>query len=367
MPLSSQTSIPKTPPPKHYTGMDDILIPDPGFPFDIRSEYFPFGVVGKDNDGQIEIATQVYIESTLYEQATTTHSLADRWIELHSKNESKLELLGRRELRGNEGIVQPIVNDKGEVISAPYTFSIETQGANLFGGHLMKDHRVSSRYRQVFTLLPLSEHHVFTIRAVRRVQYFKSHPMFTEQYKHFLASLRPEVATLQSTLAGSRPLTRRFYTAHFNFDTPIPAEYKGNHQWPIDHASKRSEKWHLPEGELVVIYDLLSGYDFLPEHKNAKLKSDIRGLVNNLPGYLKSIAPEKSVPEMRYIEVPFGDYAMYGRYQQDSATSNYASIELSTAYKKGKTLQVSFSGTPALIKKYEDTLLAWVTHIKIMQ
>jgi len=364
MPLSSQTSIPKTPPPEHYTGMDDILIPDPGFPFDIRSEYFPFGVVGKDNDGQIEIATQVYIESTLFEQATTTHSLADRWIELHSKNESKLELLGRRELRGNEGIVQPIVNDKGEVISAPYTFSIETQGANLLSGQLMNDHDQDYRNRQVFRLYPLSAYQIFSVRIVRETQYFKSHPMFAKQYGHFLRSLQPAVATLQSTLAGNTPLTRRFYTAHFNFDTPIPAKYKGNNQWPIDHVSKRADEWHLPEGDLVVTYEIQSGYDFLPKHENAKLKSDIKGLVDNLPGYLKSIEPNKSVPEMRYIEVPFGEYAMYGSVEHKSS---YASIELSTANKKGKVLVIHFSGSPALIKKYESTLLAWVTHIKVMQ
>jgi len=367
MPLSSQTSIPNTPPPEHYSGMDDILIPAPNAPITVLSEWYPFSIVGTDSNDNVEITTMLYISSNFSAEPKTTLNLADELIKRHSGEKSNIKQLNHSEFLSQAGLIKPVLNEKGDVFSMPYTFSFESQGALNEIGKEFNDHPYSDLYRQIFHLLPTSPNQIFTSRVVREPQYFKTHPAFTGQYEYFLASLRPEKATRQSTLAGGNPLTRRFYTAHFSFEIPIPADADGNNQWLIEHASKRSEKWHLPEGELVVIYDLLSGYDFLPEHKNAKLKSDIRGLVNNLPGYLKSIAPEKSVPEMRYIEVPFGDYAMYGRYQQDSATSNYASIELSTAYKKGKTLQVSFSGTPALIKKYEDTLLAWVTHIKIMQ
>jgi len=364
MPLSSQTVIADLPPPEHYTGMDDVLIPHPRYPFKILSEHFPFRVVGKDNNGKLEIATQVYIESTLFEETTPTQALTDRWIKLHSDDKSQLEFINRGELPTDKAVVPAIVNDKGEVISVPYTFTIETQGANQLSGNPMKDHRVSSRYRQVFTMLPLSANQIFSIRAVRRVHYFESHPMFLEQYKYFFASLRPEAATRQSTLTGSRPLTRRFYTAYANFEIPTPAEYKGNNQWPLDFSAKRSEKWQLPEGELVVSYELQSGYDFLPKHENAKIKSDIKGMVDNLPGYLKSTEPNRPVPEMRYLEVPFGEHALYGSIESDSAEG---SIELATAYKKGKVLKINFYGTPALIQQYEPYLLGWVSQIKVMQ
>jgi len=364
MPLSSQTVIADLPPPEHYTGMDDVLIPHPRYPFKILSEYFPFGVVGKDADGKLELATQVYIESQLFEETTPTHALTDRWIKLHSDDKSQLEFINRGELPTDKAVVPAIVNDKGEVISVPYTFAIETQGANQLSGNPMKDHRVSSRYRQVFTMLPLSANQIFSIRAVRRVHYFESHPMFLEQYKYFFASLRPEAATRQSTLTGSRPLTRRFYTAYANFEIPTPAEYKGNNQWPLDFSAKRSEKWQLPEGELVVSYELQSGYDFLPKHENAKIKSDIKGMVDNLPGYLKSTEPNRPVPEMRYLEVPFGEHALYGSIESDSSEG---SIELATAYKKGKVLKINFYGTPALIQQYEPYLLGWVSQIKVMQ
>ena len=86
-----------------------------------------------------------------------------------------------------------------------------------------------------------------------------------------------------------------------------------------------------------------------------------------LAGLITDMDPKAILPLLRYIEVPFGDHALYGRYKQPSATSNYASIELATAYKKGKVLQVSFSGTPALIKQYEPYLLGWVSQIKVMQ
>jgi len=367
MPLSSQTSIPKTPPPEHYTGMDDLLIPTPTHPISIKSEWFPFAVVGTDANDEIELATNVYVMGNYFEQPTSTTVLTDQWLQTHSNNEARMELLTRGELTAQNAIVKPIRNDKENFNSTAYTFTLESQGVQYLTGQTIQYHDYDDRYRQIFTLLPVTENQIVTIRAVRRIPYFKTHPAFTGQYEHFLASLRPEKATHQSTLAGSKPLTRRFYTAHFSFEIPIPADADGNNQWLIDHASKRSDRWRLPEGDIVVTYELISGYDFLPKHENAKLKSDIKGLVDNLPGYLKSTSPEKSVPEMRYIEVPFGDYAMYGRYQQASAESSHASIELSTAYKTGKQLVVRFSGTPALIKKYEDTLLAWVTHIKIMQ
>jgi len=364
MPFSSQTAMPDLPPPEHYTGMDDVLIPHPRYPFEIRSEYFPFGVVGKNNEGQIEIATQVYIESQLFEDTTPTHTLADRWIQLHAGDQSKLAVINRGKLPDDSAIVPPIVNDKGETISAPYTFAIETQGAVLLSGDPMKDHRVSSRYRQAFTLLPLSANQLFSIRAVRRVQYFNSHPMFAAQYKDFLASLRPEAATLQSTLTGSRPLTRRFYTAYMNFEIPTPAEYKGNNQWPVEHASKRSDKWHLPEGDIRISYEVQSGYDFLPKHENERLKSQAQGMVDKMPDYIKSEAPNTPVPDMRYLEVPFGEFVLYGSSESDPYE---ASIELSTAYKKGKVLEINFYGTPALIKQYEPYLLGWVAQIKVMQ
>jgi len=367
MPFSSQTVIADLPPPEHYTGMDDVLIPHPRYPFEILSEYFPFRVVGKDAEGELELATQLYIESRLFEDTTPTHTLADRWIQLHSGDKSKLDMINRGELPGDKAVVPPIVNDKGETISAPYTFAIETQGANSLSGHIMNQHDEDYRNRQIFLLYPLANNQIFSVRIVREIQYFKSHPMFAKQYQHFLASLRPEAATLQSTLTGSRPLTRRFYTAYVNFDIPIPAEYKGNNQWPLDFMAKRSEKWQLPEGELVVIYDLQSGYDFLPQHKNERLKSQAKGMVDNLPGVLTSMDPEATVPLLRYIEVPFGEHALYGQYQQPSATSDYASIELATAYKKGKVLEISFSGTPALLKQYEPYLLGWVSQLKVMQ
>jgi len=367
MPLSSQTVIADLPPPEHYTGMDDVLIPHPRYPFKILSEYFPFGVVGKDAAGKLELATQVYIESRLFEETTPTQALTDRWITLHSDDKSQLEFINRGELPTDKAIVPAIVNDKGEVISAPYTFAIETQGANQLSGNPMKDHRVSSRYRQVFTMLPLSANQIFSIRAVRRVHYFESHPMFLEQYKYFFASLRPEAATRQSTLTGSRPLTRRFYTAYVNFEIPTPAEYKGNNQWPLDFMAKRSEKWQLPEGDIVLTYELISGYDFLPKHENARLKSDAKGMVDNLPDLITSINPDTTIPLLRYIEVPFGDFALYGRYKQNSDISSHASIELKTAYKKGKQLMIRFSGTPALIQQYEPYLLDWVSQIKVMQ
>jgi len=367
MPLSSQTVIADLPPPEHYTGMDDILIPIPTHPVTITSERFPFAVVGTDANDDIELATNVYVTSDYFEQPTSTSAFADQWIQTHSNQKSNMKLLTRSEITGQNAVVNPIRHESDNFTSTAYTFTLESHGVQHLTGKTILYHDYDDRYRQIFTLLPITEYQIFTIRAVRRLPYFKTHPAFTDQYEHFLASLQPAPATLQSTLVGSKPLTRRFYTAHTSFEIPIPADADGNNQWLIEHAAKRSEKWQLPEGDIVLTYELISGYDFLPKHENAKLKSDIKGMVDNLPGFVTSMNPDATAPILRYIEVPFGDFALYGRYKQKADISSHASIELNTAYKKGKQLMIRFSGTPALIQQYEPYLLGWVSQIKVMQ
>jgi len=361
---ASQTTIPDLPPPEHYTGMDDILIPMPTHPITIKSEWFPFAVVGTDVNDEIELATNVYVASDYFEQPTSTTTFADQWIQTHSNKEANMELLTRSEITGQNAIVKPIRHEKDNFTSAAYRFTLESHGVQYLTGQTILYHDYDDRYRQIFTLLPIKENQIVTIRAVRRLPYFKTHPAFTDQYEHFLASLRPEPATPQSTLAGSKPLTRRFYTAHISFEIPIPADADGDNQWLIENTAKRSDKWHLPEGELVVSYEIQSGYDFLPKHKNAKLKSLAQGMVDKMPDYIKSEAPNTPVPDMRYLEVPFGEFVLYGSSESDPYE---ASIELSTAYKKGKILEIIFSGTPALLKQYEPYLLGWVSQLKVMQ
>jgi len=368
MPFSSQTVIADLPPPEHYTGMDDMLIPTSNWPTTVLSEWYPFAVVTTDSNDNVEITTMFYVSSTDTSQPKSTLTLADEWLQRHSGVDANMKLLNRGESSRQPESFKPVLDEKGKVFSTPYTFAFESQGALTDTGKAyFNDHPPTDYYRQLFHLLPISHHQIFTSRIVREPRYFKTHPAFTGQYEHFLASLRPEPATPQSTLAGSKPLTRRFYTAHMSFDIPIPADADGDNQWLIEHAAKRSEKWQLPEGDMVLTYELISGYDFLPKHENERLKSQAKGMVNNLPGVLTSMDPKATVPILRYIEVPFGEFALYGRYKQDSDISSHASIELTTAYKKGKQLMVRFSGTPAIIQQYEPYLLGWASQLKVMQ
>ncbi|NOZ53954.1 MAG: hypothetical protein GXP08_12645 [Gammaproteobacteria bacterium] len=366
MPSSSPVSIPNNlPPPEQYTGMDDVLIPAPSYPYSILSEQYVFRVVGKDENGALELATQVYIASDLFEQTTTTQTQAAGWIAAHSGNKTRRDIVSRSDLTGPEALVPAIANDNGEVISAPYTFTIETQGANhLMSEKLMDDHDDDYRYRQVFRLYPLSAQQIFTVRVVREIQYYNSHPMFAPQYAHFLASLRPEVATPQSSLAGSQALTRRFYSAYFSFEIPTPAEYKGNNQWAPGFLAQRSDDWHLPEGDIAVNIWVKSHHSIDPKRKNAKIRSDMKGLVGNLPGFLKSMDPDESVAEMTYLEVPFGEQLFYGRLKIDESA---ADMEFQTAYKKGKSLEISFSSSTAIIKQYQQAIFAWLSQIQILK
>jgi len=366
MPSSSHVPIPNTLPPEQYTGMGDVLIPAPNYAYSIRSEHFPFGVVGTDKNGNVELATRVYIESDLLEKPTSTLEQAEHWIHAHSGEKSELVVLSRSILTGSDAVVPAVMNEKGEVISAPYTFSIETQGAHYLSGsgNTMNDHSEYHRNRQQFRLYPLSAQQIFTVRTVREAQYFNTHPMFTPQYEHFLSSLRLESATPQTTLAGSKPLTRRFYTTAFSFEIPIPADADGNNQWVAEFLAKRSDYWHLPEGDISVYIQLISHHAIDPKQKNAKIRSDIKGLVGNLPSFLKSMDPDERPAEMTYLEVPFGDQVFYGHLEIDESA---ASMEFETAYKKGKVLQVSFSSSTPVIIKYQEAIFTWLSQIRILQ
>lgn len=358
-PTQPQTQAPA---PSGYTGMDDVLIPTPSVPSIIQSESFPLSVISSSGgDDDIETATRVYITSESFEAPTSTLNLAERWITRHSEPKSKFQLLSRMAVESQA--VPAVLDEKGKVFSPPYTLVFESNGAENYPGS-MGDHSYTKRNRQMFYLLPVSNQHIFTARVVRRVQYLEGYPQFEVQYEHFLATLKRDTATPQSTLKGSKPRTRRFYTAHFSFEIFTRDEHGGN-QWLINKtSSQRSDVWHTPNGDITINMGIVSGYDFDPVRENHKLKEDAKALVKKLPGLVKSMGEEEFKSKLTYIEKPFGPQLIYGHADDGGLETE---VILESAYKTGKKFRLYIRAKSTAVSALLPQLYTWLAQFKILQ
>ncbi len=358
-------TLPPSPPPAGYTGMDDVLIPVPSLPMTIHSEIYPLSVISSGGaDDDVETTTMVYITSESFKAPMSSPDLAERWITRHADPKSKFKLLSRSPVASSAAI-PAVLDDKGKLFSPPYMLTFESQAAQGETDNPMADHgNYNDRYRQMFYFLPVTAQHIVTARVVREVQYFEGFPQFEPQYEHFLATLKRDTITPQSTLKGSKPLTRRFYTAYFSFEIYLPEKYKGGNQWGINHSAKRTDLWHTPQGDIVVGYELISGYDFEVEQENHKLMGDAKGLVKNLPGVVKSMDPDAYVSNYTYLETRFADRVIYG---YAKARDEVVVWKLDVAYKTGKQFSLSISAPPATLKAHEQAIYAWLAQFRILQ
>ena len=346
--------------PAGYTGMDDVLIPTPAVPVTIKSETFPFDALSR-NPSARESSTMVYITSKSFDAPTSTLSLADQWITGHSGPKTKFQLLSRTAV--DSPTVPPVLDEKGNMFSPPYMLTFESMGAEDYPG--TQRPLDDNQFRQMFYFLPVSAQHIVTARVLREVKYFEGFPQFEAQYEHFHDTLKRDTATPQSTLKGSKPLTRRFYTAYFSFEIFLPEKPGGGNQWLMNKSSSnRSDLWHTPEGDIAVSYEIISGFDFDVARENQKLKMDAKGLVKNLKGVVKGMNPDAYVPELRYIETKFAGQEIYG-HREDRESR--VVIKLDTAYKTGKQITIGIGGSPAAINAHEKDILAWLAQFKILQ
>ncbi|MBI3776035.1 MAG: hypothetical protein HY273_10870, partial [Gammaproteobacteria bacterium] len=363
--MSAPTQL-QSPPqsPSGYTGMDDVLIPAPPVVTTIKSETYPLDVlsVGGVNK-RPEPGVMVYVTSMSFDTPTSTVTLADRWITRHSEPKSKFQLLSRTAVESQT--IPTVLDEKGNVFSAPYMLAFETQGAKDFSGAAGNDD-YDDRYRQMFYFMPVSASHIVTTRAVRRVQYFvESYPQFEPQYEHFLTTLKRDTATPQSTLAGSKPLTRRFYTAYFSFEIYQPEKPGGGNQWLINEtSSQRSDVWHTQDGDVTVNMGIVSGYDFDPVSENHKLKEDAKALVKKLPALVKSMGEKEFKSKLTYIEVPFGSQFIYGHADNGGSVTE---VVLESAYKTGKKFRLYIRDKSTVVTALLPQLNAWLAQFKILQ
>ena len=344
-----------------YTGMDDVLIPTPPRASTMLSETYPFKVLSAGGvNNRPETGTRVYVTSTFFKAPTSTLAWADQWVTRHSNPKSKFQLLTRTAVEAKA--TPAVLNEKGKVFSPPYTLTFETQGAKDHSG-TAGDDDYDDHYRQMFYFLPVSENNIVTVRAVRRVQYFEGYPQFESQYEHFLATLKRDTATQQSTLKGSKPLTRRFYTGYFSFEIYLPEPDTGN-QWYINHSSQRSDVWHTNDGDITINMGVVSGYDFDPVQENHKLKEDAKALVKKLPALVKSMGETEFKSKLTYIEVPFGSQFIYGHADDGGLETE---VILESAYKTGKKFRLYLRDKSTVVSALLPQLYTWLSRFKILQ
>jgi len=344
-----------------YTGMDDVLIPAPAVPAKIISELYPFRALGRGVNNDRE-GSDVYITSESFDTPTSTPTLADLWVARHSDPKSKFRPIKRNAV--NSIAAPPVLDDKGAVYSPVYMLTMESQGAQGESGKTMQYHDYDDRYRQMFHFLPVSPTQIFTARIVREVQYFEGFPQFEPQYQHFLATLKRDTATPQSTLKGSKPHSRRFYTAFFSFEILVSEKDDGN-EWLINKdSSQRTDVWHTKAGDVDVNMGVVSGYDFDPARENKRLKENAKGLVSNLPGLVNSMAGGKFKSKLTYIEVPFGSQLIYGHTDDDGYDTE---VDLTTAYKTGKKFHLYIRAKSSIVAPMLPELYKWLAQFRIIE
>lgn len=351
------------PPPKGtttFTGMDDILVPTPIAPSKIKSETHPFRVLSNNANDVLESATRVYVTSENFDTPTSTISLAESWIARHSGLKSRFKLLSLNATAST--LAKTVTDDSGKDFSPPYNLTFETQGAENFPG-TTGDHSYSKRNRQTFFLLPVTSAQIFTTRVVRNVQYLDGFPQFDEQYKHFINTLKREVATQESKLSGNSAHTRRYYTAYFSFEIFLPAADEGNH-WYINQSSQRTDVWHTKTGDVDVNMGVVSGYNFDPAQENKRIKENAKGLVSHLPGLVASMVGGNSKSKLTYIEVPFGSQLIYGHTDDDGYDTE---VDLTSAYKKGKKFHLYIRAPSATVAPMLPDLYKWLAQFRVME
>ncbi|MBI3774099.1 MAG: hypothetical protein HY273_00855 [Gammaproteobacteria bacterium] len=350
-------------PPVGYTGMDDVLIPTPAVPVTIQSEMYPLDVVSSGGvDDDVETTTMVYITSESFIAPTSTQDLAERWITRHSDQKSKFHLLSHTAVESRA--IPTVLDEKGKVFSPPYTLIFESHGAVDYPWDGLTKYYDKDRYRQMFYFLPVSANQIVTARVVREVKYFEGFPQFESQYEHFLATLKRDVATPQSTFKGSIPRTRRFYTAYFSFEIFL-READGGNQWLINKtSSQRSDVWHTQDGDVTINMGIVSGYDFDPVSENHKLKEDAKALVKKLPALVKSMGEKEFKSKLTYIETPFGTQSIYGHTDDGGLETE---VVLEGAYKTGKKFRVYIKDKSTAVSALLPQLYAWLAQFRVLQ
>lgn len=352
-----------------YTGFDDVLVPEPALPYDenkgqsvpweIYRETFEFepiaaSVQDKDED---ELDTQVYITHVPEDRHTTPKHRAEAWIKKISsiqKSNYKLIEQGTVKLPG----VPAIATDTQ--IEA-YRFTIETNGLGVLDSLGTRRYHDDERYVQNFYILPISRDEVVTARAVRNKINDFPHTQFSNQWEHFLKTLKREVANTHSTTQGSEPRTRRYYTHAFSFEIPTPDEDKGN-QWTYELGSYRWNKWETPQGEIGLSIRIYTNDDYLNvAYETQREKEHQLGIVQQMPGIATKYKAE--VPKMTYLEKSFGTTIAYGHREE---TEEKIKIQLLSIYKPGKSIEINLHGSKAAMQANEKLIYDWLARFKFL-
>jgi hypothetical protein len=182
---------------------------------------------------------------------------------------------------------------------------------------------------------------VVTVRSVRNKKNDLPNTQFSNQWEHFLKTLKREVANTRSTTEGTSYRTRRFYTHAFSFEIFKPDEDTGN-QWSNDDGGTLVEMWHTPQGDIGVDIDIKNGKNFLNvDRKNNRIKKLAEDQVEQAPALAAEFKVE--APKMTYLEKPLGTATAYG-YRRDSKNDNKertidSELIFETVYKTGKKLK----------------------------
>ena len=351
------TAAPATQPPAAF---DDVWIPPPPLPQISGRERYDFWATVDNEAGQGELNTHVYITADSADRRSPQEQAAE-WIrktQADPKAKFKLVEQGAVSLPG----VPLIRGQDDKIVREPYRLEFESYSVQEHSNP-QDSHGYGHRYIQRFYFLPVSAEWTVVTRQVRRLKDDSPNSAFWKQWQHFLATLKVETASATSSIAGSGPRLRRYYTAHLSFEIPTGDDDTGN-QWAIGHGTaKRSETWRTPQGDINVGYGIIGGYTFSVAQGNKDVQQTAKDLVANLAGAVRALNPSARVGTQTYLQKKVGAYDIYGH--KDVGTHD-TEIELDLAYKTGKEFGMRFAGPTAAMTAAEPAIYAWLAQLRFL-
>jgi len=331
--------------PDSYTGMDDILIPDPPFKYVVQwQEYIFRPVLFLDQETEeLEYKNYIIVRPFLPIRLDKTEALANTWLDyIKTQKGAKIEY---------------VKVSKVELADKPaYCLEMKTND------YLKKGTKKS--FYEITYLVELSQHQIASFTSTRLFKNKNNNRSFGPQWTQFLKSIRiidePQPYNVSTQLIT--PLEKNYLFHNFLASIPTGTD-RGLHKWVNKQNAERLDTWKTPDGAIKVKYKISAGYDFSVESGNSNIKTEKQGMASNATAFLKEMNPDYDT-EHEYLEAGFAkDRKIFGYIEK---TATHTGIVMEVAYKHGRTISIKVDGQTTAMEKNHDLILKWLPQFVIL-
>ena len=330
--------------PGTYSGIDDMLIPDPPFKYTSHWQEYIFKplIFLNTETEELELNHRIIITPYIPIHVSDTNSLPNVWVDYVKNNK--------------EATIQDLQIQKAKIAGKPaYQLTMRTN-----------DYRKKGDKKQYFEttyLVKLSEKQIAGFTSSRLYENKNNNKAFGPYWKQFLESIQVvEPNPYSASILTDVPMSRKYYFD--NIVAIIPTGTKrGLYKWKNKQNAERIDHWHTPEGKLTIKYSIISGYDFDAKSKNEKYALEVEALVKGGADFFKQ---QGDTSELSYEDITtlFSKNSTIYGYREKS--ESYSEIGYKIAYKTGKALHIEINTSNQIAEKYQSLLDDWFKHFVIL-